>query len=479
MRFAAMGLSLLPLVLAEWVLRYTDNQPAESVDRDPWIDLHQLRPLFVLDRSSSRWEIPEDRMNFFRPDSFLADKPEGTRRIFVIGGSTVQGRPYAIETAFSTWLKLRLQTASPESSFEVVNCGGVSYASYRVARILEEVLQHQPDAIVIYTGHNEFLEDREYAEVRQLGPLRRKISLVASKLHVVKWIQARIARSPDDRTVLAGEVDARLDHLGGLDRYVRDADWKAGVEHHFHETLRSMIEATQTADVPLILCVPSSDVVRTPPFKVSPILDPDSPKSAEFDSCWEKASDPDLDITRRLEACARCLELDPEHAGANYLAGRIQYDRGELDLAKPLLLQARDSDVCPLRATSAIQQSVASLADEYGIPLLRTDRLLDQRDHEGRRLVDGIADPEFFVDHLHPSIAGHQKIGEALAQELDRLEWIDLSDEAEQRYQAAAEKHLDSLSEAYFATGRQRLEGLKRWASGRAAKSLWDDQPSK
>ncbi len=45
---------------------------------------------------------------------------------------------------------------------EVINVGGISYASYRIAAILDEVLQHEPDLVVIYMGHNEFLEARTY-----------------------------------------------------------------------------------------------------------------------------------------------------------------------------------------------------------------------------------------------------------------------------------------------------------------------------
>ena len=44
--------------------------------------------------------------------------------------------------------------------WQVVNCGGVSYASYRLTPILEEVLTYQPDLMIVCTGHNEFLEAR-------------------------------------------------------------------------------------------------------------------------------------------------------------------------------------------------------------------------------------------------------------------------------------------------------------------------------
>jgi lysophospholipase L1-like esterase len=487
MRLAAVLLSLSPLLFAEIALRQIGTGTAEAVDRNPLVDLHQLRPLFEKNNNFERWEIPQHRLNFFRPDSFAADKPAGSRRIFVLGGSTVQGRPYAVETAFSTWLKLRLQAASPSTTFEVVNCGGVSYASYRVAQILREVLQHEPDAIVIYTGHNEFLEDREYAEVRQMGPVRRWIARVASHIRLVTWIRDRWASGIDSTeprpiTVLPGEVDTRLDHVGGLDRYVRDPQWQAAVEFHFRQTVEQMIGLCAAADVPLILCEPACDLVKTPPFKVASIFQPGTADAREFEALWRQATERDKTTEERLEASQACLERDPHHAGANYVAGRLHYERGELAKARPRLVAARDYDVCPLRATSGIVDAVDELARKHGVPLIDTVRLLDARNHDGRRIPDGIADPEYFVDHLHPSIAGHQVIGQALAAEIAALGWFDHLEvdrqEAERKYQQLAQQHLDSLSEDYYARGSQRLQGLKRWAAGRAGSSVLDEELS-
>ncbi len=469
---AAVALSLSPLLIAELVLRSRGVNAVDSVDADPLVDLHQLQPLFVLNEATQRWEIPPQRENFFRPDSFTADKPAGLRRIFVLGGSTVQGRPFATETAFSTWLRLRLEAASPETPLEVINCGGVSYASYRVSRILDEVLKHQPDAIVLYTGHNEFLEDREYAEVRQMSPLRRWFAALSSKIRIVTWIQKKLTPSQKSRTVLAGEVDARLDHAGGLDRYQRDPIWKRGVENHFAETLREMTQATAAANVPLILCVPAGDLVNTPPFKVTSIFKRGTPADLNFEAAWKQAIDLNQSASQRLIACEACLRLDPQHAGANYILGRLRYERGEIQSAKTHLIAARDFDVCPLRATSPIIQSVFELADAQDLLLVDTETLLDERNHEGQRIPDGIADPEYFVDHVHPSVTGHQLIGREVFTRLNSLGWFEVPRDAEQRYEALAQDHLNTLGEAYYARGSQRLEGLRRWAAGRAGQAM-------
>ena len=133
MRGLSILIAIFPFFIAETVIRLSGMPIEESVDSDPWVDLQQLEPLFVKNEAGDRWIIPNSRSNFFCEASFSATKTPHTRRIFVLGGSTVQGRPFATETSFSTWLRLKLEASDPKTTFEVVNCGGVSYASYRIA----------------------------------------------------------------------------------------------------------------------------------------------------------------------------------------------------------------------------------------------------------------------------------------------------------------------------------------------------------
>ena len=69
------------------------------------VPINQLLP------EEDTYEIPATRQKFFQPESFAAQKADDEFRIFVFGGSTVQGRPYAIETSFTTWLELALAAA--------------------------------------------------------------------------------------------------------------------------------------------------------------------------------------------------------------------------------------------------------------------------------------------------------------------------------------------------------------------------------
>ena len=129
-RLAAVLVGLLPLIIFELVLVFMGWQPVGGV-ADPYVGFSEIRPLFVQNQSQTKFEIAPNRIPLFQPDEFSVTKAKNEFRIFCVGGSTVQGRPFSIETAFSKWLELSLAVTDQSRDWKVVNCGGVSYASYR------------------------------------------------------------------------------------------------------------------------------------------------------------------------------------------------------------------------------------------------------------------------------------------------------------------------------------------------------------
>src|SRR5687768_4234491 len=233
-RLLAVLLSLSPLLILEIALRVAGAGKATS-GNDPFVGFSEIHPLFVLNESAGRYEIAKSRLTHFQPDSFAAKKDQNEFRVFVLGGSTVQGRPWSIETSFTTWLELHLNAADSSRSYDVVNCGGVSYASYRLVPILQEVLQHQPDLILFCEGHNEFLEDRSYAPIKAQPAALTWTQRQASRLHTYNLLRESVLRAGDshaanqDRPLLGPEVDARLDWKEGMAEYHRDPKWQRDV----------------------------------------------------------------------------------------------------------------------------------------------------------------------------------------------------------------------------------------------------------
>jgi hypothetical protein len=466
-RFAAVCLGLVPLLLLELTLHWA-GIPDETARHDPLVDLHQLEPLFVPceteGEAEDALEIAAWRMDYFRPARFQRVKPPGEFRIFVLGGSTVQGRPYATETAFSSWLELSLHAADPSRRWNVINCGGVSYASYRVAAILDEVLAYEPDLLILYTGHNEFLEDRTYAGWRQIPRWAARLSQPVSDLHTTRLLgrvlRRAVGNEPAPRWVASREVDARLDHVGGLESYRRDPAWRSGVIGHFRDSLDRCLRAANEAEVPLVLCVPVSNLRDTPPFKVAPPADSPPEQQAELRDAWEqikRAAEP----RRREQLARRLLEVDPRHAGAAFALGRLAVDGGRWREAAEWLTVARDRDVCPLRATTEIVAAVRQLGKQHEVLLVDVERRCEQM------AAHGLVGDALLVDHVHPSVAVHQEIAGWIFEAIEDAGWVVRGEGYQERRQQLYSEQLAGLGEEYYQRGRQRLVGLRRWAAGR------------
>jgi len=476
-RFVAvlLGLSVFAVVemlcvLFEW------GKPTDYPD--PYVGFSDGHPLFVRDERGEQFVIPESRLGFFKPESFPVRKEPDAFRIFCFGGSTVQGRPYSTPTSFPTWLQLSLQAGDSRRTWEVVNCGGVSYASYRLAPIVKECLRYEPDLFIICTGHNEFLEERTYEHIKHAPPVIAKPSRFLSRLRSVTLLRAAVNRLngetdavPENRPTLKSEVDALLDYKNGLRPYQWDGEWRKGVVEHFEFNLRRMIALASAVDVPVVLVLPPSNLRDTPPFKSESTSGLSAEERARRRSFVRRAhSQEGQHLQHRIALLEQAVDIDGRHAGLRYELGRC-YDAlwqrtGDaewLTKARAAYVRARDLDVCPLRMITSLEEALRRVAREWETPLLDAHALLEA-DCPG-----GILDNTLLVDHIHPSPnVGHPRIAHALAQRLRKHGWFQPSADWKSKRKAAFAEHRRGLSDIYYERGKKTLEALRMWTQGRA-----------
>ncbi|MBN1302438.1 MAG: SGNH/GDSL hydrolase family protein, partial [Melioribacteraceae bacterium] len=89
-------------------------------------------------------------------DAYKKIKTDSTFRIFVMGGSSTAGFPYAYNITFPKYLQRKLNLLYPNMNIEVINLGITAHNSYTIADLADEVLEQEPDLILIYAGHNEY-----------------------------------------------------------------------------------------------------------------------------------------------------------------------------------------------------------------------------------------------------------------------------------------------------------------------------------
>lgn len=465
-RAIALGLGLLPFLLAEAAcILLGVGVPADQAD--PFVGFSSIVPLFEQDEESGRMIIAERRRKFFAVDSFPIRKGPNDVRIFCLGGSTVQGRPYSIETSFARCLEQALSVAEPHRSWDVINCGGVSYASYRLVPILDEVLEYEPDLIIVCTGHNEFLEAREYPLARAIPqPLHGPLGWLARRriVGLLSRIGGEASRSAPS-VQLPTETDPLLDHQYGLDWYRRDDNWRRDVVTHFTATLDRIAARCEAAGVPLILVLPPSNLSDCPPFKsdASPRLaEPQRERvQQELSAARELYQS---NITAALAHLQQAAALDPDNPAIQYELGQCYEILHDLAAARSCLVRARDLDLCPLRIISPLEDAIRKIALAREIPLLDAHQLLESASPGGI-----LGEPQL-VDHVHPSFDGHRQIGLALTREVRSLGLLDasLDERWERESLALMRQQFESLGPEYLYRGQRTLEAVRGWTEGRA-----------
>jgi hypothetical protein len=120
--------------------------------------------------------------------SFPLKKSANDFRIFTLGGSAAYGEPFGPEGSFSRWLQDRLNTLNPSTNYQVINCARRGFGSVRVLNIFDEIIEYQPDLVLIYFGNNEY---RDYLFHRieiniDIQPLFRKIKFILDHSHIFR-----------------------------------------------------------------------------------------------------------------------------------------------------------------------------------------------------------------------------------------------------------------------------------------------------
>ena len=381
---------------------------------DPYVGFAGYAPLFVETTTPEGERVlrtADAKIDWFNRQQFPARKAPGVKRIFCLGGSTTYGRPYGDTTSFCGWLRAFLPAADPSMQWEVINAGGISYASYRVVRVMEELASHEPDLFIIYTGHNEFLEQRTYGRLLRTPEFMRDMGSLASHLRLYSLLSDVIYPAQD---MLDTEIDAVLDRSIGPGDYHRDDVMRDAVLEHFRLSLERMTRIGRESGAELIFVTPASNIRDFSPFKAEPSAGLDAARLRQIERLKDSITEHlDNQEYEHAEALAdRALATDSRDAELLFLDGRALLALGDTDQASRALTAARDEDVAPLRALSPMIRGVAEVASENSTGLVDFTRLIEELSPEG------IPGDEHFLDHVHPSIEAHRVLALAILDEM-------------------------------------------------------------
>ena len=440
---------------------------------DPYVGFSGYAPLFTQRTPSGGepyFETAHNKLPWFNLQRFPARKAEGVTRIFCIGGSTTYGRPYDDRTSFCGWLRLFLPEVDPNRRWEVINAGGISYASYRVARLMEELADYDPDLFIVYSGHNEFLEQRTYDKLLKTPEFVRNLGTLASRMRLYSVLYDVTYERGE---VLSTEVNTLLDHSVGPEDYHRDDEMRVAVLDHYRNSLTRMVHISERAGARLVFVTPASNIGDFSPFKTEPSSGLSDLNIRQVDALKLVATQA-LDEGNHAQALASSeqgLAIDDRDADLLYVQARALYALGRIDEARSAFIDARDEDVCPLRALTPVREIVTDLARKRNTGLVDFARIVDERS------PDGIPGSELFLDHVHPTIEGNRLLALAIVEEMARKGIVSPAATWNAAVIAEISERLESgLDEQAHAMARRSLSNVLLWAGKDAeAERLIDD----
>jgi tetratricopeptide (TPR) repeat protein len=411
----------------EFVLASFGVRPV-LLTEDPLVGFAENVPQFVEATRPDGTAIlrtARNKRGLFNYQEFPREKDPDSYRIFCMGGSTTYGRPYGDRVSFCGWLRVYLQAADPARNWEVINAGGISFASYRVARLMDELSHYQPDLFIVYSGQNEFLEQRSYGALLSLPPwvLNLNATLSGTRTYtamksVIDAMQPDSLKQAQQRNKLSGEVDEILNHTVGPKSYRRDDVLKQQIITHFDLNMRRMVKIAHSVDSDIVFVRPAINVKDMSPFKSEHAEGLDAAALGEWEDLYRQATELQAagDYNEALAVYRQALVIDDRYAELHYRTGQVLFSLGRYDAADQAFRRAVEEDIAPLRILASMQQVIATVAAEEDVPLIDFPAIirtayLSEYDH-------AVFGKEYFPDHVHTNMEGYRLLGLALFDEL-------------------------------------------------------------
>ncbi len=415
--------TLVVFASMEIVLWCCRVEPA-FVTEDPYAGFSRHIPHFVSDNDGDDGvllTVAPTKIRVLNPQRFSAAKPKDVYRIVCLGGSTTYGRPFFDQTSFPGWLRELLPVAQPSRRWEVINAGGISYASYRDLGVMEELAQYAPNLFIVYTGQNEFLEQRTYRGLSDsnswlTGPLSLvfRTRTATAVRDVLDFAGIRRSQANHRAPVLGDATKAiPIDSVGPAS-YKRDEALKKRIVEHFQATLLKMVHVAEQSKADILFVVPASNLSDFAPFRSqhrSGLSDADL-ANWDLHERQARALNSDGNHEAALAEINQSQAIDDRYAALWFLKGQVLEILGRFDEAKEALKRARDEDVCPLRAIEPLVQIVRRLPEFTGKPVVDFEVVAE------RHCEHGLLGEALFHDHVHPTVEANQLLALAILDEL-------------------------------------------------------------
>lgn len=457
--FKGISIILIPLIilllieLSLRVLHYGHNLSL-------FIEYKGDKDFLVLNPDASKkYFTDQDMATTGNREIFKKKKDNNTLRIFVLGESTTIGYPYFHNGSFHRWLQYRLTHTFPDKKFEIINLSLTAVNSYTVLGFAKEVVNYEPDAVLIYTGHNEYYGALGAASTQRIGSNPYITNLVL-KLRDLRLAQLVINLYEKMKTAFgtnnmsSGGSRMKL-MVANQDIPYHSAIYEKGVIQ-FKSNMDAIMSLFNNRHIPLFVSNLISNEKDLKPF-IS--FKADSLKLPGFKTNFtlgQKAFE-EKDLNAANAYFKKADQIYNLSALCNYYLGQSAYLQGDFAQAKKYFAKAKDLDGLRFRAPEQFNDIIAQLCNKYP-----NTHLVDTRSAfeaaEDHHIVGG----DLTVDHVHPNLKGYAIMSDAFYEAIKKERVIDVTNVKEMTFSQLLQRmppnKVDSLAGIY-----RILNLKKRW----------------
>jgi tetratricopeptide (TPR) repeat protein len=292
----------------------------------------------------------------------------------------------------------------PDKKFEVVNLSLTAVNSYTIAGFAQELVDYEPDVVLIYTGHNEYYGALGVGSTDRIGGNRhivgailwlRQFRIVQLLTQVYEWIAGLFSKPAD----LSGKT--RMKAMVGEQRIpYGSAMFTRGIDQ-FRTNMDKALSVLHERHIPVFISNLVSNEKDLAPFISAKA---DSLTYADFFTHYDRGLKAlgDHDQGSAYTDLSKAEQAFGGHALCDYYLGRLTYGKGDTVQAGRWFAKARELDELRFRAPAAIDSIIDGFSRDYDNVHLVDTRSVFEAHSEGA-IIGG----ELLLEHVHPNLYGY------------------------------------------------------------------------
>jgi tetratricopeptide (TPR) repeat protein len=387
---------------------------------------------------------------------FKKVKDANTTRIFVLGESTTIGYPYFHNGSFHRWLQYRLMHTFPGKNFEIINISLTAVNSYTILGFAKEVVDYQPDAVLIYTGHNEYYGAMGVGSTENIGgsPLLVKTILNLRQLRLVQLITNAYTSIAGAPSIPKGEEKETLMKRMVANQQIpyKSELYNRGVAQ-FQSNMDQTLQVLSKHQIPVFISNLVSNEKDLKPF-IS--VDATGSGRSAFNAAYQQGikAFTSNDLPAALTNFMAADKAYSGHALCNYYIGQVLFKQGDYNRAKTYFDKAKDLDALRFRAPQQINDIIAQLVKKYS-----GTHLVDTKAEFEANSDHNIIGESLILEHVHPNLAGYALMSDAFYESLKKEHFINVDKSNEMPYQQLL--HDMPITQIDSLTGVYKMANLK------------------